>query len=275
MPTSTLNLPLDNEEIWAEQIWQKTLGLIDHSISDSLAKCGKDECYRTCRECRDCKTFFYRCSLKFCPRCNWRIARKRSEIIKYWSLLVKQPKHVVLTSRNASLVSRDTLRMTMKAFGKLRRQKEWRLASGGCVSMEVTNESRGWHVHLHVLVDSRWIDAPSLSTNWGKLVGQDFAIVKVQDCRERQYLNEVTKYVVKASQMAAWPAEEIAAFIGAIRGVKFFAPFGSLYKMQAQIKAELDALKPEAKPCECGACDFIFETEESKIFHDLRKSKRG
>ena len=274
MTTRPLNLPLDSEEIWAEQIWRKTLGLIDHRVSESLAKCGKDEWYRTCRECRDVKTFFYRCSLKFCPRCNWRIARRRSEIIKYWSLLVKQPKHVVLTSRNSESITRDTLRMVMKSFGKLRRHKEWRLATGGCVSMEVTNENRGWHVHLHILVDSRWIDASSLSIKWGQLVGQNFAIVKVQDCRQREYLNEVTKYVVKASQMAKWPAEEIAAFIGAIRGVKFFAPFGSLYKMQAQIKAELDALKPDAKPCDCGCDEFYFEDEKASCINDARRRER-
>jgi Replication protein len=273
-PQKALNLPLENEEIWAEQIWRKTLGLVDVRVSDALAKCGKDEWYRTCRECRDCKTFFYRCSLKFCPRCNWRIARARAEIVKYWALLVKQPKHVVLTSRNAALISRETLRKTMKAFGKLRRQKEWKQVTGGCVSMEVTNESRGWHVHLHVLCDVRWLDNGVLSRAWGALVGQDFAIVKVQDCRERHYLNEVTKYVVKASQMAAWPAEEIAAFIGAVRGVKFFAPFGNLYKMQRQIKAELDALKPDAKPCDCGACDFIFEDEKSGAEHEIRKRER-
>ena len=43
MTTRPLNLPLENEEIWAEQIHRKTLGLVDVAVSDSLAKCGKDE----------------------------------------------------------------------------------------------------------------------------------------------------------------------------------------------------------------------------------------
>lgn len=272
MSQRPLNLPLDNEEIWAEQIWQKTLGLVDYRVSESLAKCGKEEWFRTCSNCRDCKAFKYRCSLKFCPRCNWRISRARADVIKHWTVLIKQPKHVVLTRRNTKLMSRDLLRHTMKGFGKLRRQKEWKTATGGCVSMEVTNESKGWHVHLHVLVDARWIAGGILSQRWGELMGQDYAIVKVQDCRRFEYLNEVTKYVVKASEMAKWPAEEIAAFIGSIKGVRMFAPFGSLYKLQRQIKRQIEAEKPEAVPCECGCGQFFYDTETSDI---LRRSRRN
>lgn len=268
MKTNALNLPLDNEEIWAEQIWRKTLGLVDSRVSDSLAKCGKDEWYRTCRNCRTVKAFSYRCSLKFCPKCNWRISRERANVVKHWSLLVKQPKHVVLTRRNSSMISRDLLRHTMKGFAKLRRQKEWKAATGGCVSMEVTNESRGWHVHLHVLVDARWLPAGILAKRWGALMGQDFAIVKIQDCRQFQYLNEVTKYVVKASEMSKWPGEEIAAFIGSVRGVRMFAPFGSLYRLQKSIKLEIARERPQAQPCECGCGEFFFDSEVSMI---LRK----
>ncbi len=272
MSTATLQLPLDSEEIWAEQIWRKTLGLVDARVSDHLAKCGKDQWFRTCRSCRDVKAFPYRCCMKFCPKCNWRIARKRADIIRAWSVLVKQPKHVVLTRRNTQGISRDLFRHTMKSFGKLRRQKEWKLATGGCVSMETTNESRGWHVHLHILVDARWIDGGILAQRWAELVGQEIAIVKVNDARSHTYRNEVAKYVVKANHMAQWPAEEIAAFIGAIKGVKFFAPFGSLYKLQASIKAQLEEDKPPAEPCECGCGQFYYDTEETEL---LRMAKRG
>lgn len=270
MTTQPLNLPLNSEEIWAEQIWRKTLGLIDYSVSDSLAKCGKEEWYRTCRECRETKTFFYRCSLRFCPRCNWRRQRERANIIQHWAVLVKQPKHVVLTRRNSASIERALFRDTMKSFGKLRRQKEWKSASGGCVSMETTKESKGWHVHLHVLVDARWIAAGILARRWGELVGQDYAIVKVQDVRHQDYLNEVAKYVVKSSEMAAWSNEDIATFINSIRGVRFFAPFGSLYKLQRSIKAQIEAEKPEAQPCPCGCSTFFFDNEVSTIVRATR-----
>lgn len=273
MPTAPLNLPLDTDEIWAEQIWRKTLGLVDVGVSDHLAKCGKEEWFRTCRECGTVKTFTYKCCMKFCPKCNWRIARARADVIRHWTVLIPQPKHIVLTRRNSTSIERSLLRHTMKGFAKLRRQKEWRSCTGGCVSMEVTNESRGWHVHLHVLADIRWMPAGLLSQRWAELMGQDFAIVKVSDAREFTYRQELAKYVVKASEMAKWPAEEIAAFIGAIRGVRFFAPFGSFYKLQASIKAQIESERPEPQPCECGCSDFVFDTEESAIKRDCRRRR--
>lgn len=252
---------LEDEKLWADQILQKTRGLIDFSVWENLAKCGREEWFKTCEGCHDVTRFAYRCSMKFCPLCNWMISRRRSEIIKHWSLRVKQPKHIVLTARNAAVLSRDYLRFVQKAFQRLRRQDIWEKVTGGCVSMEITNEGKGWHVHLHVLADVRWMPGNLLSIKWGELVGQDFAIVHVADAREHTYLNEVTKYVCKASQMAKWPAEEIAAFIGAVRGIRMFAPFGTLYKLQRELKREIENDKPESKPCECGSHIFAYESE--------------
>src|SRR5271163_1832507 len=100
MSQKTLNLDLNSEEIWAEQIWRKTLGLVDSRVSESLQKCGREEWFRTCRNCGEVKRFPYRCSLKFCPKCNWLICRRRSDVIQHWTVLIKQPKHIVLTRRN-------------------------------------------------------------------------------------------------------------------------------------------------------------------------------
>jgi hypothetical protein len=109
-----------------------------------------------------------------------------------------------------------------------------------------------------------------LAQRWAEQMGQDFAIVKVSDASEHQYRFEVAKYVVKASQMATWRPEEIAQFIGAIKGVKFFAPFGCLYKLQRKIRNEIEAERPKPQPCACGCHNFNFDTEESAVLRDCR-----
>lgn len=136
--------------------------------------------------------------------------------------------------------------------------------------MEVTNESRGWHVHLHILADVRWLDAGELARKWGHYVGQDYAIVKVKDARGATYLGEVTKYVVKGAELAGWQPELIAQFIHAVRGVKFFATFGTLFKLRRQIQAVLDAKNEFTPTCECGSCNFRWETEETSILRECR-----
>jgi hypothetical protein len=141
------------------------------------------------------------------------------------------------------------------------------------VSIEITNESHGWHLHSHWLIDCRWLDMPEISREWGRLCGQEFAIVKILDCRDTEYLQEVTKYVVEGSELAKWPAEQVAEFVSAIRGRRFFFAFGTLFKLGKEIRAELAAEKPERKPCECGCGDFLFETEEQATLNEIRKLK--
>ena len=212
--------------------------------------------------------------MKFCPLCNWRIARERAKMLNLWSLTIQQPKHVVLTQRNFETLTREKIRGFQKAFAKLRRTALWKPVKGGCISIEITNENRGWHLHGHILADVRWLDAGQLAITWGNLVGQEFGIVKVKDARGKGYLGEITKYVVKGAQLASWEPEKIAQFIGAIKGIRFFAPFGSLFGMGAQIKKKLAAMKPEKPKCKCGCEDFKFESETSSILGEIRREAK-
>jgi hypothetical protein len=265
---------LTPEQIWKQSLLAKVSDLIPEAVWQNLNRCGEEQLFKTCRGCGSWSSFNYRCSMKFCPLCNWRIARSRAEMLRAWSLTITQPKHVVLTQRNFPVLTRKKIRDFGRAFAKLRRNVLWKSVKGGCVSTEITNEGRGWHLHAHILADARWVDAGALAIEWGKLMGQEFGIVKVQDIRERTYLGEVTKYVVKGSELASWAPETISEFIRAIRGVRFFSAFGTLFHLQRKIKAQLKHNKPPVAPCDCGCSDWIVEDEASVIIGDLRKSKR-
>jgi hypothetical protein len=137
--------------------------------------------------------------------------------------------------------------------------------------VEITNEARGWHVHSHWLIDCRWLDMPSVSRTWAKLVGQSFSICKIKDCRNREYLQEVGKYVCEGSELASWPAEHILEFVTAVRGRRFFFPFGTLFHAGPEIRAELKALNKHDGACECGCHDFRFQDEADIVLEEARK----
>ena len=113
-----------------------------------------------------------------------------------------------------------------------------------------------------------------MARTWAKLVGQSFAICKIKDCRGKEYLQEVSKYVCEGSELAAWPAEHILEFVTAIKGRRFFFPFGSLFHLGPQIRAELRGLRPEGAKCDCGCGEFIYEDETSAILNEIRKGKK-
>src|SRR6266699_4887604 len=264
---------------WHETIRAKLDGLFEDNQFLNFSRCGQEDFTCTCQNCGTVRRLKYQCSLKWCPRCQWRRVEQRQRLLALWVARIKQPKHLVLTQRNFQVMTSSAIRSHRIALAKMRRTKCFEKVRGGCVSVEVTNEGRGWHLHSHWLLDVRWLDMASVSRTWAKLVAQDFAIVKVMDCRERSYLTEVTKYVCSGAEMAGWQAEKIHEFVRAVKGKRFFFPFGSLFKDQADIRRALNAEEKEPMMCECGCGKFRFQnavdSEVSAILRECETARRS
>lgn len=213
----------------------------EQELAARLERCGLEVGSLRCPDCGLSRPARYTCNLRWCPVCAWRIAAKRASLVSAWATTCRQPKHVVLTGRNTT---EPMPRVYSQAFARLRRQKPFRWRRG-CRTIETTNEGRGWHVHIHALIDTRWIDAGELALRWGRLLGQEFAIVRVKDARLAEYLAELCKYAVKPTQMAAWSAEEAATFVRSMQRVRTFATFGDLRGFAP----------PSRPPCRCPHCD--------------------
>jgi hypothetical protein len=140
---------------------------------------------------------------------------------------------------------------------------------GGFYGIECTNESRGWHLHLHALIDARRIDAAELARQWASVTNGYGRIVKVTDCRRDDYLREVTKYAVKGSQLAKWPPNQVLEFILAFQGVRTFGVFGSLYGKRTEFSAWLKSIRDKKPLCSCGGCNISYYTEAEWLARDL------
>jgi len=266
---------LSDAEMWRQCIVSKLIGICDTAQVRNVERCGREEIYRTCRSCGDVAKFHYRCNVKWCPLCNWRIVKERQAIIKRWILEIEQPKHLVTTQRNVGVLTGKLIRQHTRNLARLRRRNVFASVKGGCVSVELTNEGRGWHLHAHWLLDVRWIDIGEVSRVWGQLVGQDFAIVKIKDLRHKtNYQKELAKYVCKGSELASWPAEEIHQFIRAVYRRRFYFTFGGMFKSAQAVRRDLkrETGCPVAV-CECGCEDFNFQDEMSVHLQAIRDQR--
>jgi hypothetical protein len=177
--------------------------------------------------------------------------------------------------KNFKILTRSKLQKFGLALARLRGSVVCESVRGGCTSIEITNEGNGWHVHAHSLVDVRWLDMEKLSKKWGRLVGQNFAIVKIKDVRQQDYLKEICKYVVDGSELAKWPAEQIMEFVSAIRGKNMFFSFGNLRKLAPAIRAEIKANKQPHPVCECGCGKFIFTDQLAEERKAIEREARA
>jgi hypothetical protein len=178
----------------------------------------------------------------------------RMEKLRCWSRAVENPMHVVLTQKNFKTVTPALLKSNVEHLAKVRRLKVFEQVKGGCVSVEMTNSIvEGWHLHSHWLVNARFIDMKQLAIDWGKLVGQHFAIVHFNNSKEKSFLEEVCKYVCKPSEMVNWTAAELIDFIESARGRRFFFTFGDLFHKGKEIR-EFLAQSTGKQGCQCSQC---------------------
>ena len=223
----------------------------------NFEECGQHEFVLLCELCGTVKKARNRCSLKWCPRCVQAVSFKRRDLMLKLTAGCQSVLHVVLTQRNFYKDLAVEIGKARKNFAKLLRREIFSKVRGGCCSIEITNEGRGWHLHFHILVDARFVDAQKLSLNWGELVGQDYAIVKVKDVTEGSYVQEVCKYVVSAQELSKWRPEKILTFIEALAGRQMFTTFGNFRGMKKIAKLALEFEKLEEDPCACGCGQWV------------------
>ena len=259
----------NKQDEWKESVSSKLRHLLDTPQTRNLDRCGREQMFRHCKGCDQVRTFEYHCDLKFCPRCNHRITARRLIVLRAWAEKIEQPKHLVLTQRNFEVLTRRQIREHTRALSRIRRTKIFQRVRGGCVSVEITNEGRGWHLHSHWLLDVNYLDAARVAVEWAKQIGQDdAAIVKIKDVRAGNYVAEVAKYVVEGSSIAAWRPEHVVEFVLAIRGQRFFFQFGSLFKEARAIRAKLNQSRP-VSICECGCEDFVWKDQTTETVSEI------
>lgn len=246
----------------------RSIGRLDEAIK--LEKCHTVYTVAFCSSCKGSQKFPNRCDQFYCAECQPRLSNERRKAVEWWTHEIDQPKHVVLTVQNLPRMNREHVRQVKKWFTNLRRSKFCSNWLGGFYNVEVTNEGRGWHLHIHSLVDARWIDAIELSAQWARVTNGMGRIVKVQDARRKDYLHEVTKYAVKGPQLAAWNPEQIAEFVDAFSNVRTFGVFGSLYGKRTQFKEWFDFIRNQKPKCKCGCNEVYYYSESEFLERDLR-----
>lgn len=245
------------------------------SVAAKLREFGRDDiaaeleaCHVTattarCTGCGKKSRFYNRCDLFFCPRCAPRLSRERHDRCKFWVAKVKRPLHVVLTVGNVRELTREVLEDFCAAWTRLRRMVIWSPVRGGFYRYEVTNEGKGWHLHLHALVDADYLCAKKLSIAWGQASRGWGYIVKVLPVVGDSYLREVTKYVVKGDQLAQWSAADIACFVDTFRGKQTFNVFGSMRGHRQEAREFAESQAQDRTGCDCGCETFEFFTDLS------------
>lgn len=259
-----------------------------HELAASLAKCG-EQLLLHCSHCGHQHVSERRCGQKWCPVCVRKIAALRSLKYERAAATCQWPLFLTLTRTNIGDLSPTNIRELRRAFGRFRRQLFWsKNVTGGVACIEITNIGRGWHPHLHCLLDCRWlsIDTPEpkacysramkknlcqraaeeLQQNWSKQIGQLMSNVHIKRTTGAEIVKEVCKYAVKGSDLVDSP-DPIGPAIWAMKSTRLVTTFGSFYGKRLVTAEE----KKRVIPCPSCQHKGTWVTDEQLQFLKRRR----
>lgn len=141
---------------------------------------------------------------------------------------------VTLTLRANETPLIDQIKRLRRCFASLIRSPLWKASvQGGVAVMEIkVGTSQRWHVHLHVVCVSDWIDQRELSGRWHAITGDSY-VVDVRRMPSVSAGRYVAKYVSKpADRTVLEDDERLDEFAMSIRGSRMFQTFGSWRKFK-------------------------------------------
>jgi len=249
----------------------------------------------TCFCCMNQRTIERRCDLKWCPSCAPALVYRTVE--RYQAALagVQWPLFVTLTTQNFKS-GPDCVREVRRAFGKLRRLRWFKkCVAGGVAAVEVTNKGKGWHPHVHALMDCKWLAVSAMqpgptaskqtwatraraacaevAEQWSLCLGGRKSSVRVRRVWKRDggdirpALAEVLKYSIDSENLLSIKAP-LSPLIDVLSKTRLVTSWGNCFGTGIKRK------KACAEPCEqCHSMDSWVPTEI--IESDLSAMRRG
>jgi hypothetical protein len=199
------------------------------------------------------------CKNRFCPVCS----RRRIKIVRHRikALLDRVP---AIPGRRIGMLTLTMKSMTdprkmsdeiVAAFRRLRQSKFFiNRVSGGVYVLEVKQNSQGWHVHIHAIIQADYIPRSWLVKRWKKITGSWNVDIRLKD--KGAALSYVTKYITVVEK-----GTDQKAAAAALRDKRLFQCFGTFHGY----------LKPYAPPkfrCpDCDKTDWFTDAELGSFRH--------
>lgn len=205
---------LDELHVWLED---KLRAEDRDDLADVLKACRMQMAIE-CLCCGERKMVNKGCKKRWCPVCGPKVTAARYERVAPIAARMQWPLAVMLSKQNPKDIAGCVADLAA-AFRRFRRLKFWReTVRGGFVGYEMTHNGNGVHVHLHCLIDCRWLAIATpepqrrhthaekerlmrmaqaeLAAAWAGCLGQSTAVVWARRA-DKKALAESIKYPFK------------------------------------------------------------------------------
>lgn len=157
-----------------EQLYQTVDEFDNKNYSSRLSDCRSRAYFVRHEDSGEVQVRSKHCGLRWCPMCAASRQAWISTECEHWFVKVTRPRLVTLTLRHTDAPLALQIANIYEYFRKFRKRKFFADKTRGGVWFfhikKSMNDNR-WHPHLHMLIDSEFLDSKEVSKLWTKITG--------------------------------------------------------------------------------------------------------
>ena len=187
------------------------------------------------------------CGLRLCPHCERRASGHVRKRLAFLLAGFRNPvRMLTLTMRN-----RNELQVMLNdlaaAFGRFRGSAIWRRCVAGAVAVfECTaSEDRGWHAHIHIAWDGKFMPWKEVLAAWTKATRGQGTRVDLRGSRWPQAaaVNYLSKYASKGVKVVDLPESMVLEFVQAWWRFRTLRTFGTMFRAKMPKESAFDGVR--------------------------------
>ena len=247
LPTCYNNLRFEQhrEELAAAvELYGALDHICDRSRTFNLLECRKYAWFSRNSETGKIKVVANACRLRWCPVCAQAKQYHIRETVSEWLRGVTKPRFLTLTCSHSSDALAVQIDHLYKSFRLLRQHKAIsRKIRGGIwfFQLKLSTRDHCWHPHLHILLDSNYIDQKELSLEWMRTTGNSY-IVDIRAIKDPHKISDyVSRYCAKPCKLSDFDSDNRIEIATTLHGKRLCGGFGTGRRCSFKLQKPADA----------------------------------
>ena len=179
------------------------------------------------------------CRLRWCPVCAEAKQLRIRDAVSKWLKSFSKPRFLTLTCSHSADGLDVQIERLYHSFRLLRAHKKIaKKITGGIwfFQLKMSKKDRCWHPHLHILLDSGYINQKELSLEWLRTTGNSY-IIDIRAVKDPgKVADYVSRYCAKPCRLSDFEASDRVEIAAVLHGKRLCGCFGT--GRQCSFKAE-------------------------------------
>lgn len=197
---------LEREWLATYHALERSCGVMHQRPLQNFRDCGRYAYFAWVEETRRVILVRNACRSRWCPICARSKASFITEQATAWLKKITEPKFLTLTLRSTDAPLSEQVDRLYDGLRLLRRRKFFKDAARGGVwffQLTYNRDRKQWHPHLHILMDSNYLQKSALIAAWQEITGDSYIIDIKAVWNPESAAAYVARYVSRPAELSS------------------------------------------------------------------------